>query len=226
MKNKVITVTCALLSVIVFALTASADEKSGGKVKFQPFTVKGAVVGARVKIDDAYAKKYGIAVPAAFEFIVPKSDDVLIFPAYPSEKIKEYIKISFATKEKKLIENIRFANMAIPMGETEARLKTVAALLNKQGLPMALKGKQKAKVIGTRTGKYGKNDGVEVWAQYEEPAIGMVVMRLVGILNPDSKHCIFAFANVVPAVAGYKKLDEIGTQSINAKILGTVRFIK
>ena len=226
MKFRPVLTAMGVLVALLYVFQPHGALGAEGAVEIEPFKANGAVVGTRVKIDENYTKKYNVPVPAPFEFIVPRSKDILVFAAFPPQTAGEFIKLSFATKDKQLIENLRFTTMSVPQSNADERLKKTADLLVSRGLPMALKGFANQEFKGARQAKVGPYDAVEVSAEYTESSLGAMMMILVGILNPDSKDCIMAFANVVPGRSEAKAVQEIGVKSIVGRVIGTFRFIK
>ncbi len=203
---------CLVLAALAPTL-ASADDQTPGKpsITFNLLSVKGLVVGKTVTIDGAFAEKHGRPVPAPFSFVVPLSPTKTyetFVETPPKLGGESWIKLSFATPERELIENIQFVNMRVPMGEVKARLEAVAAVLVKNALPGVFKGRTNTGRDTVRAIKIGDYDAVEVIGHFDEPKLGKMYARLVGILNPDGPDGVVAIANIVLSRVPVKKPDD------------------
>jgi hypothetical protein len=204
----------------------AAEVKVEGKLEVVPFNIQGLVVGTKLKFDQKYMEKYKVEVLAPFEFIAPKTKDVKVFAAWPPKTGGGYVKLSFAGPDKKLIENLQFVKMTIPMADLEKRAAITAEILAKQGMPTAFKGFKDPKYLGARQTKFKKYDGVEVAGTYVDPTIGPMIVWMVGILNPDSVNCIVAIANFNPSLSEVKSPADLGKTGIAAKAISTFKYIK
>ena len=203
----------------------AADGKAKGKIEFNVLRIDGLVIGKKIAIDEEFARKYKIEVKAPFEFIVPKETGVKIFAAFPPETGGEWTKISFATEDKKLIENLRFTSLTVPLGEESQRVAILQDLLVKKGMPKALKGYPKTKILGARPMKIKDLAGVEAIAAYEDPDVGLMFVWMVGILNPKSPNGVMAIVQINPKKSQVTQPADIGKKGIAAKSLSTFKFI-
>ncbi|PIE31246.1 hypothetical protein CSA56_18905 [candidate division KSB3 bacterium] len=55
-----------------------------------------------------------------------------------------------------------------------------------------------AKRLGVVQAKISRHDAVVVGGQYVDPQTGQMYLRIVGVLHPDSEHCILMVANIEP----------------------------
>ena len=232
MKRKLI-VMCAVLSLMLAANTVFAGEaKVTGKVEFVPFKVEGLIVGKKLVVDAAFGKKYNNPVNAPFECIVPREKGVKTFAAFPPDTGGSWIKLSFATEDKQLIENLQYTAATVPLennaGATlnmDQRLAVLENLLTKQGLPMGLKDYPKNKFLGARRTKIKDTPGVEVAAVFEDKDLGLMFMWMIGLLQPDSKHGVMAVSRMVASRSEVKKPEDIGRKGLAAKAVSTFKFI-
>lgn len=198
-----------ILALLLPALSAAAEDKKPSAA-FDLLSVEGLWVGKTISIDAAFGKEHGIAVPAPFSFVVPLSPtkEYEVF-ADPAPKPGEaWMKINFATHERQLIENIQFVNMTVPMGDTKARLNAAARALVNEGLPDLIRGKANAGRDVVRAIKIADYDAVEVIAHFDDPDVGAMLGRMVGILNPKGADGVVAIANIALARVPVKTADD------------------
>ncbi len=191
------------IATVTFGLAGSALAQSAsvkGEVKFNLLSVEGLVVGKTLAVDTGFAAKHDIAVPRPFSVLVPTADEVLELVEYaPNGPRGPFFKVNFATQDRQLIENIQFVPFTLAPGEKEDRLKTLAGMLANDAFAMATRDYPKHKRDVVRKTTAGKYDAVEVIGRYEDPKLGLMYLRIVGIPDPDGPHGIFAIANVVAA---------------------------
>ncbi len=220
-RRAVFIMFAALLALSIHAADAAAETK----VEAHVLKVEGLVIGKTLKVDQTYAQQYKRPVKAPFELIIPNIDGVQVFAAFPPKVGGEYFKISFATKNKELIENIRIIGMTIPLGSLEQRVATLKQLFVNQALPMALKDHVNPKILAGRMAKIHGLDAIEAIAQYDDLREGRIYVWLVGILNPDSPNCVLAMSQITSR-AEAKTSEDIGKKGITVKSLSTFKFIK
>ena len=145
---------------------------------------------------------------------------------FPPEATRHaYVKISYVTPEKQLIENIRFVDMTVPMADNKKRLALVRQLLAKKGLPVALKGYENVKVFGFRNAIINGLSTVQAAARFEDAKYGVIYLWLVGILNPDGTHCIMAMSQIT-LKSEVKKPQDIAQKGLAARTLSTFKYLK
>ncbi|MBN9671300.1 hypothetical protein [Roseibium aggregatum] len=168
-----------------------------GTVKFNLLSVEGLVVGKTVRVDEAFASRHGLAVPAPFSFLVPTEDDVVVLMDQAPGRGSAFVKLNFITKDRKLIENIQFVPMTLKLATTQERLNAVGRLLAGTAFQRAVANHAKPTRDLVRAVRIGDYNGVEVIGSYEDAVEGKMYLRIVGILNPNSRDGIVAIANVV-----------------------------
>ena len=199
---------CLMLAVLLPALSASADDKKPS-FQFNLFSVEGLVVGKTITIDKAYGEEHHRAVPAPFSFVVPlspsKEYEVFFEPEPAGDS---WIRLSFATADRQLIENIQFVPLTVDMGDLKDREQAVAQALINGGLPTVYEGRTNTGRDSVRAIKIGDYDAVEVIAHYDEPKLGRMYARLVGIINPKGTDGVAAIANIVLSRVPVKTVDD------------------
>ena len=217
---------CLILAVLMPALSAAAEDKKPS-VTFDLPSVEGLVIGKTLTIDKAFGEEHGVPVPAPFSFVVPlsptKEYEVFVDPApKPGEA---WIKINFATSDRQLIENIQFVNLTVPMGDTKDRLNAAARALVNEGLPDLIRGKANAGRDVVRAIKIGDYAAAEVIAHFDDPDVGAMVGRMVGILNPDGPDSVVAIANVVLSRVPVKTADDFA-RTRGGALLANFKYLK
>ncbi|NOZ10519.1 MAG: hypothetical protein GXP09_05730 [Gammaproteobacteria bacterium] len=217
----------SLLLVGLMVGTVVSAATGVGSVSFTPFSVKGLTVSKTINIDSAFAKKYRKSVAAPFRIQVPVSKKFLNYydPKVGGPSDTTLLKISFVTKEKQIIENIRLVPVQIGMGDPVLRIKTAAHLLSNQAFADASKGYLNAKLLGIAQTKINGADGVVGVGQFEDPTIGLLYVRLVVILNPKDRHSILAFATINPKLSAANKPDLLHKAGISYKLIESIGFL-
>ena len=159
--------------------------------------VKGAVVGKPFKVDRAFGQQNDLRVRAPFSSYVPVSKEFETQVVNAPKPGNAYIKFNFTTPDNQPLENVQFIEMTIPMTRRRDRLRMAARLLGGDGFKMAVTGREKVHRDYVRARTIGPYDAVEVIGRYEDPTLGLIFVRLVGILNPVDKDGVFAVANIV-----------------------------
>lgn len=190
----------AALTLSVLAAPALAqDETPDATVQFNLLSIDGLVIGTTINVDEAFGVENEIDVPAPFSFLIPTSDDVreLLDPApTPGEAL---VKVNFATQDLQLIENLQFVPYTLPLGDIDERMNTLAGLMANDAFQVAVGEHDQNTRDIVRAIKVGEYDAVEVIGRYQDANLGLMYLRLVGILNPDSEQSVFTIANVVAA---------------------------
>lgn len=191
----------ALISVsVVTAQDDAAPADSETSVEFNLLSIEGLVVGSTITIDAAFGAENQIDVPAPFSFLVPTADDVreLLDPApQPGQAL---VKVNFATMDRELIENLQFVPYTLALeGDLEARMNTLAGMVAEDAFQMAVGTYEDHTRDLVRAVDINGLPAVEVIGRYQDPNLGLMYLRIVGILNPDSEHSVVAISNVVAA---------------------------
>lgn len=177
----------------------SAIPAAAAEVKFNLLSIEGLVVGKTVRIDSAFGQKHGVKVASPFQVLVPKTPDMLALMDPAPKPGDSFVKFNFATKDRKLIENIQFVPMTLPPGPEEHRLKVLAKLLAGQAFPAAVKKAQGSKRLGVRKVDINGNAALEVVGLWQSATEGKMYIRIVGIPHPRRAESVFAVANIVAA---------------------------
>jgi hypothetical protein len=203
--------TTVLVAVTMLSAgnAVSPAQENSASVTFNLFSLEGLVIGNTYSIDADFGEEYGITVPAPFRFLVPKEDDVTPYFETPDGTDGMFLKISFATEDRQLIENLRFVRMTLPLGDRADRLTVLARLLANDGFNQAVSGYSENEYMGAREVKVGDYDAVEVIGKYIDPQLGLMYVRLVGIPNPDADASVFAVANIVASRFELESVDDL-----------------
>lgn len=192
----------AALFVPLFASPIMAQDETPSDepgVQFNLLSADDLLIGSTVTIDAAFGEEHEIGIPAPFTFLIPTSDDIqeLLEPApKPGEA---FVKVNFATLERELIENLQFIPFTLPMGAAGERLNALGDLLANDAFDMAVQDYEEHTRDLVRPIDVNGYTGVEVIGRYQSPDLGLMYVRIVGILNPDNEHGVVALSNVVSA---------------------------
>jgi len=205
----------ALLALLLVISPAMASE-NGFSFKFNLFSTEGFVISDTYTIDEGFAQRNNVEVLAPFTFKIPRQDNVTPLFNTGSGSGGMIIKVNFTTgdkdthiSERQFIENIQFVSMVLPLGEPEERIAVLTRLLSNDAFNGATASYEQKEFIGSRTAKIGDLDVVDVVGRYIDPNLGLVYVRLVGILNPDSPDAIFSVSNIVADRFEFTSLDEL-----------------
>jgi hypothetical protein len=187
---------------------AVAQENSA-TVTFNLFSAEGVVIGETYTVDAAFGERVNVTIPAPFKYLAPSGDGVQLIFQRPAEGTTELFKLNFVTDDEKLIENMRFVKITLPMALPEDRLKILARFLVNDAFQMAVSSYEQSEFIGARDTKIGDYDAVEAVGKYIEPDLGLMYVRMVGIINPDSEDIVLAVANIVDSRAELASLDDL-----------------
>lgn len=198
----------ACVTAFPSAMPASA-QGAGAEVTFNLFSIDGLVVGDTIAIDAAYAEKYSVKVPTSFEFLVPREDGVLTLYNTPQTDGGLQIKVSFATPDYKLIENLHFVTLTVPMGTPEERAKALADLMVNHAYPQSVSKFEKPEMMGWRDTTINSYPAVEVVGRYVDPEWGDMFVRVVGIIPEDAAEGVVAISNLVFARTPITDLQDL-----------------
>lgn len=194
--------TGAALPAIVLAAAlagtpAANAQEASGSVSLNLLSVDGLVVGSTLKIDADYAAEHGIEVPAPFSVLIPTADGLLELIEKAPEDSTAFFKMNFATEDLELIENIQFVPFTVEMDDHEVRMLVTAQVMSRAAFDAATAGYAERSLVGVRETTAGDLPAVEVVGTYQDPQLGLIYLRIVGIPNPNGPESVFAVANVV-----------------------------
>lgn len=197
-----------LILIGVHAGSGLAQDNSPSAT-FNLFSVEGLVVGDTYTFDAEFAERLNVEILAPFRFLTPRADGVKVIFQRPTEGTTELIKINFVTEDEQLIENLRFVAITLPMVEPEGRVQILNRFLSNDAYNMSVNSYEQHEFLGARETVIGETPGIEAIGKYIDPSLGLMYVRLVGIINPDSEHSILAVSNVVSDRAELESLDDL-----------------
>jgi hypothetical protein len=196
-----------LLPLLVFfamAATASAQEVSvSGQVSVNLLSIEGLVVGQTVTVDADFGAEHGLDVPAPFKVLIPTSGDEQQLVLYaPNGAGGPFFKMTFATKDDQVIENIQFVPMNLGGATADDRMQVITDLLTDQAWAMIVADYPENIQDGVRATTVAGYDAVELVGRYMDPEQGLVYTRLVGIPNsdPSNPNGVMVVANIIAKV--------------------------
>ena len=210
-----------LVAAITIISTPAFAQDSGATVEFNALNATGLVVGKRVVVDAEFGAEHGLDVPAAFNFIAPTGDDHLLF-GLPAPGGTGLYKVFFATKAEESTSNIQFIPFTVGMGPIDERLEALPDLL-RSAFIASVEDTEQAAINVTRAVQIGPYPAVEMLGNYKSEEFGVVVLRIVAIPNPDSKHGMIAIINGITKYYPMETVEDImGTNASRA--LTTFKF--
>jgi len=209
-----------ILTLAVISAPTIAQE-SGATVEFNALTATGLVVGKRVVVDAAFGIEHDINVAAAFTFIAPTGDDHLLY-GLPAPGGTGLYKVFFATLAEQPTSNIQFIPFTVAMAPVEERLNTLPPLL-KNAFISSVEDTEQAAINVTRAVEIGPYSAIEMLGNYKTDKFGVVVLRIVAILNPDSENGMIAIINGMTKNFPMESVEGI-VRTNASRALGTFRF--
>jgi len=202
-------------------LAAQSTEATTGTVEINPLTVKGLVVGKRMSFGVDFAAEHNIAVPLPFSFTIP-TDRTKVIRVEPAPGGSGIYKVNFATDDVKLKSSLQLVPITIPMGDDAARNQNLTKIAN-QAFAASVPDQDKAQIDAVRPTKIGPYLAIEALGRYDGGADGIVALRVVTFVGPDSADGLVGIINALPKNAGMSKVGDIlGVDGSRA--LGTLRF--
>lgn len=199
-----------VLAASIFLAGAATAQQNESSLRFNLFEFEGAYIQTIFNFDDDYSEKTGVSVATPFSLSVPKNGDITrIADGRPDGGA--FVKFTFAIEGAApedgsdaglvFLENIQVITATFPMlSDAEdpraARITMAAKLLREQAYPQAVAGFPDAKILAIEEFGFSDYDGVQLIAQYMDPSIGPMMLRLTAHLNPDQAASYFTIANI------------------------------
>ncbi|MCF6303628.1 MAG: hypothetical protein L3J13_10625, partial [Devosiaceae bacterium] len=128
----------------------------------------------------------------------------------------EILTISFATgnketpiEERKLVENIRFVTMSLPLTDPTERLDNLATVIKNHIFVAATDGYEQIQYVGAKSSTVGDLIVLEAVGQYVDPSIGLMLLHIVGYPNPNNANSIFAVSSIVADKFEFSTYDDL-----------------
>lgn len=199
----------------------TTENTAGASIEINPLTVKGLVIGKRMSIGADFAAEHEIAVPIPFSFTIP-TDRTKTIRVEPAPGGCGIYKVNFATEDVQLKSSLQFVPIIIPMGDDAARKQGLASIA-KQAFAASVPDLDQAQIDTVRPTKIGSYLAIEALGRYDGGDDGVVALRVVAIVGPDSADGLVGIINALPKNAGMNKVgDNLGVDGSRA--LGTLRF--
>jgi len=206
------------ISIILLFFTASTTMAQENKpsIKYNLFSVDGVVISDTILLNNEYEKKYNIPIKIPFKIQVPRQKGVKRYVEYGEDGTSMIIKFNFATggnsdipqSERKLIEDVQFISMNIPMKKGE-RIKILTSLMINEAFEMATAAYKEKEYLGARLTKINGIDVIDSAGKYISPELGLVYVRMTGYLNPNGINSIYSIANIVANKYEITNLDQL-----------------
>jgi hypothetical protein len=206
------------VALVFGGLSAAYGQENGATIKFNLFSIEGFTLGDSISIDAEFGQKYGVPIPAPFTFVVPRTDGVVPFVEYADDPEGMYIKINFATEGRQLIDSLQFVRFNLPMDERGDDLIGMARFLANEVFSIATASYPENEYIDARPTTIGGNQAVEVVGRYINPDIGVMYLRIVGIVNADGPDSVIAISNIVADRFDFQNLDELSQTNAGATL--------
>jgi len=172
-------------------------------------------------VGEAFAERYGVAVPLPFEIVIPSIDGQNVYydPAPGGTGI---LKVTFTTSDDQVRSNIQIVPFTIDMLEVEERLQALRSLLQ-QALDTSIPDPDRSEVMIVQTFEMGPYPAIEVVAKYDGGDDGLVIFRAVAIPDPNSINGLMVIMNTVAKNNEMSVITDI-LEFEAAKALNSIRF--
>lgn len=220
--KSIVTAICVSSAFLATPLAAqTTGSTTDTTIEINPLTVEGLVVGKRRSIGADFAAKHKIEVPIPFSFTIP-TDRTKVIRVEPAPGGSGIYKVNFATDDVKLKSSLQLVPITIGIGEDAARKQSLAKIA-KQAFVASVPDLDKAQIDVLRPTEIGPYLAAEALGRYDGGADGVVALRVVAFVGPDSAYGLVGIINALPKNAGMSKVGDIlGVDGSRA--LGTLRF--
>jgi len=199
----------ALVFLTVAAGVASAQEvRVEGAVNLTPFEARGISLSTIYRVDEEFADKHEVDVPAAFSLAAPRRKGQKIgAQAKPSGGGP--IKIYFTTDdtERRIFSSLQIVTYTLKTGDPEKRLKVgehfAIELLKKLG------ANEDTRLNTRRQVMIGNLPAAEVIGNFVNKDGDRLIARLVALARPDTPNGIIGIAVGHPRQGTIKKVKDI-----------------
>ncbi|MCF6326482.1 MAG: hypothetical protein L3J21_04215 [Devosiaceae bacterium] len=216
-KNTVLKFFACPILLLTFAVAPAFSQNAAPDgLLFDLFPAQGQMIGTDVNIDTGYALKFDITVLEPFSVKVVQKDKIEFFLHTADRPDVDLFKITFFGREAEnpdniyLIENITFFPFTLELAPPQDRIENLATLLVQTVFPSMVASFPQNEFLGWRATKIGKNDAVEAIGRYMDPQTGLMALRIVGVIKPDSSDGIYAVSNVVSRLYPFSGPGDIG----------------
>lgn len=200
----------ATLSMAALPSGVHAQQVSaGGSVNFTPFEAKGIKLSTIYSVDEKFAQKHGVKVPAPFKMAAPRlKGQKILGQAKPSGG--GMIKLYFTTDDKKqdIFSSLQVISYSLNTDDPEKRLKFADAvaidLLKKLGPDV-----DKTRLNVRRKIQHGDLTAAEVVGTFVNKEGDRLVTRVVAFDNPGTPHGFVGIVVGHPRQGKIKKVSDI-----------------
>lgn len=209
----------ATLAMALFgaSIGTSMAQDAQPSIKFNLFEATGVTLSTIINLDEEFAaKNEGLEIRAPFKIHVTQQDGITPLYNVGDGTTGEILKISFTTgdrntpiSERKLVENIRFVSMSLPLGDQSARLESLADLIGSQIYIAAVDGYEQNEYIGAKSSTFGDLVVIEAVGKYIDPSLGLMFLHIVGYPNPNDANSIFAVSSIVADKFEFETFDDL-----------------
>jgi hypothetical protein len=196
---------------------------AGGSVNFTPFEAKGIKLSTIYTVDEKFAQKHGVKVPAPFKLAAPRlKGRKILGQAKPSGG--GMIKLYFTTDDKKqdIFSSLQVLSYSLKTDDPEKRLQFADAvaidLLKKLGPDV-----DKTRLNVRRKIKQGDLMAAEVVGTFVNKEGDRLITRLVAFDKPGTPHGLVGIVVAHPRQGKIKKVSDIFDTSASLA-LETVAF--
>lgn len=185
--------------------------------------------GKLIVVDKAYLRKQGSdeAPDAPFSIVLPKAaaDQGIFITGKP--KVPEIIRVSLATKDKKLMENIRFTSLKVGVKDSsKLRVQKALAMIESQMVPKFFNGYVGGKIVDRYQTKVGPYDAGVLLGQMSGKDDKKYFVKFVAIIQPGKADGLVAVMMLDPSTGDPQKLQQRLNNGYVQQVLHTLRFEK
>lgn len=215
-------------AMIATGLGASAmaqdktDDGKAAETEVKPYEIKRLIIGKTLVIDKAFAEKNKTAEPSPFEITIPTGEDFLTLL---DTKKGGFLKVTYASPDRKFLESIQFVDMEVPADLKEKRTPVVAKLMSEKVFKSVTKNLKDPKVLAIREAKIGDLGAVEVIGRYTDDKSGLIYVWIVGLPHPVNSRGTYAIA-MIHYGRRPMKTDQDFRETLAGRTLYSFRYVQ
>jgi hypothetical protein len=211
----------AMIFVVIFSTQAQ-----DAVLKYGISTQTGITLNKVYTIDNDFGRKYGKNIQAPFKILLPVVSEFQTLLAVPPSNDATVLKITFATLDQELIENVLFVPFSAPLLDIDKRIAITAKLLSEQGFAMASAGKTNPEKLAVVKTEVEGTTVIVVIGRYMDPQWGPMWVRIAGYLSPNSEYCMALIMNINPRLSTADSSEKLHTHGIVSKVANSFIFIE
>lgn len=204
--------TLLAIVMIVSSTTLTVAQQDALPIKIDLFDSDIFILGQPEIVDE---QRVGKPFPLPFQLYLAQRPNFIAYLSFPQIAGPVLGKITFRAGDPddrpnmQFIENLTFLATNLPIGPIQERINQLKLSLSNEGFATFVSRSPEAKLLGARDARIGIYDVAEVFATYQDPAQGLVYVRMVGIPYPNGPGAIISVAHIVDSHFNITHIDDL-----------------